>query len=140
MKRRDVSVRQREGTRFRSAAIMLFAAMVMAAAPTRAATPAPDYAHISSLTVAQLARICAQDADSSSLANGVSLSACNAYILGVADQLAIDRKFCLGSASYAARVVTEVRRFLKFHPERGAAPPVAVIKDALEAAFPCDRD
>lgn len=120
-----------------------FAALLCAMCATisvAAEVPRSDYAHISSLTSAQLARICAQDVENTSNLTGISLSACNAYILGVADQLAIDRAFCLGSASYASTVVREVRQFLKMHPQRGAAPPVIVIRDALSAAFPCNAD
>ena len=104
-----------------------------------AAQPKLEYAHISSLTAAQLSRICEKD-DSENSRAGVALSACNAYILGVADQQAIDRVFCLDSPSYATKVITEVRQYLRQHPGRGEAPPVSVIRDALAAAFPCDHD
>ncbi|MGD9809981.1 MAG: Rap1a/Tai family immunity protein [Sphingobium sp.] len=103
------------------------------------AAAAPDYANVSSLTTAQLSQICDQDGESGANARGISLSACNAYILGAADHMAIERVFCLDSNFYASRVVMQVRRYFRAHPARGTAPPVTVIRDALAEGFPCEK-
>lgn len=128
----------------RSMASVVIAAAITAALCCVIALPFPsparaqDYAHISSLTAHELLKICAQDAKDNAAVTGFTLSPCNAYILGVADQLSMEKAFCLSSPTYAAKVVDESKRFLRAHPEYGAQPPLILIRRTLAAAYPCN--
>lgn len=115
--------------------LMMAAAIYSLAAP---AAQAQDYAHVSSLTNKELLRLCRSDAPGGVSARSVSLTPCTTYILGVADQLSIDKKFCLSSPDYALKVINEVTGYLRKHEELGAQPPALAIRKALSEAFPCE--
>ena len=102
------------------------------------AVQAQDYAHVSSLTNKELLRLCRSDAPDGVSARSVSLTPCTTYILGVADQLSIDKQFCLSSPDYALKVINEVTGYLRRHEELGAQPPALAIRKALSDAFPCE--
>jgi hypothetical protein len=120
------------------AATIAVALSCLVAGPFSPPAHAQDYAHISSLTTHELLKICAQDAKDNASVVGFTLSPCNAYILGVADQLSMEKAFCLSSPTYAAKVVEESKRFLRAHPEYGAQPPLILIRRTLATAYPCD--
>lgn len=117
-------------------AVLTFSCLITV--PLAPAADAQDYAHISSLTAQELLKICAQDAKDNASVSGFTLSPCNAYVLGVADQLSMEKAFCLSSPTYASRVVDESKRFMRAHPEYGAQPPLILIRRALAAAYPCN--
>ncbi|MEZ5655540.1 MAG: Rap1a/Tai family immunity protein [Sphingobium sp.] len=98
-----------------------------------------DYAQISSLTAAELNRICARDGEWQPAEGGFALSPCTGYILGVADQLSAMGMICFTGSSYASGVVTAVQRYLRRHTEQGDAPPVVAIRSALTEAYPCSQ-
>jgi len=108
--------------------------------PQTAQALTQDYAQISSLTAAELNRICARDDDDWQPAEGgFALSPCTGYILGVADQLSAMRMICFTGSSYASGVVTAVQRYLRRHAEQGDTPPVVAIRSALTEAYPCSQ-
>lgn len=112
---------------------------MLAGYPLLASMPAQaqDFAHVSSLTNADLRRLCNADAAGPGR-RSVSLTPCTSYILGAADQLSVSKAFCLSSADYASVVIKEVMAYLRQHAEAGNQPPAMTIRTALNTAFPCD--
>ncbi|TPG54350.1 Rap1a/Tai family immunity protein [Sphingomonas glacialis] len=98
-----------------------------------AATAAPPVV-VSPLETAQIADACrGKDADTTA-------SFCTGYILGAFDALSLSHQICPSAASASTvKVVTVARKYLRTHKKSWSSAPTFVIRDALKAAFPCER-
>jgi hypothetical protein len=84
----------------------------------------------SSLTGAMISSECEKS-------EGLSLDPCVGYVVGVADALSSEKRFCLSGASWTAQVVAVSRQYLRDHPEEWNLQPAAIVRRALIRAFPC---
>ena len=89
---------------------------------------------VSSLTAGQLVDYCrARDGDP-----GATL--CTGYIIGAFDGLSLSHQICPTAARASnLEVAAIVRTYLRRHRAKASAAPVFLVRDALRAAFPCQR-
>lgn len=87
---------------------------------------------VSALTTTQLAQECrGKDTDTRAVF-------CTGYIVGIFDALSLSRQICPSPArASTVQVVATARRYLRTHRKRWSSAPSFVVRDALQAAFPC---
>lgn len=106
--------------------------MIPLALAALAASAAPVV--VSPLRTEQLAENCrGKDRDT-------DLTFCTGFIIGVFDTLSLTHQVCPSPDRFStAEVVADARRYLRAHRRQWSSAPSFVIRDALQAAFPCAR-
>lgn len=98
----------------------------------KAQTPADTYVVQSSTETFRLQQECEKSRE---LLAG---DFCAGYIIGVFDALAWERVICPPSTGgTTASALAIAKRYLTNHPEKWSSAPSAVVREALEGAFPC---
>lgn len=92
--------------------------------------PWDKYVSVSSLGGGMLAQECGAR-------SGLELDGRVGYILGISDQLSIDRKMCLDGGARTAQIIAVVRKYLRDNPEKWNFAPSHLVATPLVAAFPC---
>ena len=89
---------------------------------------------VSSLQTAHFAEECRGKDDDP------TASFCTGYIMGAFDTLSVARKICpAAKGASTLDAVAATRKYLRTHQEKWSSAPSFVVRDALQAAFPCKR-
>ena len=89
---------------------------------------------VSALTTRQLAQDC-RGKD-----NDPAATFCTGYIMGVFDTASSSRQICPSPTRVSTiDAVAAARKYIRKHPKKWGSAPSFVVRDALRAAFPCDR-